>query len=176
MQCNNLRCNNTNTKEKTMKFSKTLMAAAVAVAGLASPVFAQTTVHVFLWDAMDSMDMAEDHKIGDGAAKATDSMGIAVSVIEIPAGEVTFDVVNTAPDIEHEMVVTRLSGSDGSLPYNADDMAVDEEAAGSVGEVAELAPGASGALSVTLEPGSYALYCNVPGHYAAGMWTVITVK
>ncbi len=53
---------------------------------------------------------------------------------------------------------------------------VDEDAAGHLGEVAELEPGASGSLTLTMKPGTYILYCNIPGHYAAGMWTLFTVK
>ncbi|WP_428548684.1 plastocyanin/azurin family copper-binding protein [Profundibacter sp.] len=87
-----------------------------------------------------------------------------------------FDVINASTDSEHEMVVTKLSGPDGTLPYDTDAMRVDEEAAGSKGEVSELPAGEKGALTVTLEPGTYVLYCNIAGHYAAGMWTEITVK
>ena len=42
-------------------------------------------------------------------------------------------------------------------------------------EVSELDPGASGSLTVALQPGKYLLICNVPGHYASGMWTEFTV-
>jgi len=36
-------------------------------------------------------------------------------------------------------------------------------------------PNASKTLDVTLAAGSYLLICNVPGHYAAGMVTPLTV-
>jgi uncharacterized cupredoxin-like copper-binding protein len=36
-------------------------------------------------------------------------------------------------------------------------------------------PGASGWVTVTLPPGRYELVCNLPGHYAAGMYTQLTV-
>ena len=36
-------------------------------------------------------------------------------------------------------------------------------------------PGATKALTLDLKPGTYLLVCNLPGHYAAGMWTVLTV-
>ena len=61
------------------------------------------------------------------------------------------------------------------LPYDETLMKVDEDAAGHLGEVAELAPGQSGALRLTLKPGQYILYCNIPGHYAVGMWSLLTV-
>ncbi len=153
-----------------------LATAAVCSFGLAAPAMAGTTLHAFLWDAMDTMEMADNHKIEDHANRLEDAMGITLSATTVPAGEITFDVVNTAPDMEHEMVISRLSGPDGTLPYDAEAMRVDEEAAGSLGEVAELAPGARGVLTLTLDPGTYALYCNVEGHYAAGMWTLLTVN
>ncbi len=153
---------------------KILLAGALAIG--AAPAFADSTVHVFLWDAMSSMDMTDTHKIEDHANRLEDAMGIAASATAIPAGPVTFVVTNTASDAAHEMVVSKLSAPDATLPYDPAAMRVDETAAGSVGEVAELAPGATGTLSVALEPGTYALYCNVPGHYAAGMWTLVTVE
>jgi uncharacterized cupredoxin-like copper-binding protein len=61
------------------------------------------------------------------------------------------------------------------MPYSTDLQKVDEDAAGHLGEVAELDLGQSGALTVTLKPGTYILYCNISGHYAAGMWTLLTV-
>jgi uncharacterized cupredoxin-like copper-binding protein len=61
-------------------------------------------------------------------------------------------------------------------PYSDKDARFDEDAAGALGEVEELDPGKSGDLTLSLKPGKYALACNVPNHYANGMWTVLTVK
>ena len=36
-----------------------------ALACISAPAFAGTNVQVFLWDAMSSMDMIENHKIED---------------------------------------------------------------------------------------------------------------
>ncbi|WP_245474327.1 sulfocyanin-like copper-binding protein [Mesorhizobium sp. M2A.F.Ca.ET.042.01.1.1] len=63
-----------------------------------------------------------------------------------------------------------------SLPYIDAENRVDEDKAGDKGEVSELDPGASGTLTVDLKPGKYVLICNVPGHFATGMWTEFTVK
>ena len=155
---------------------KLAIAVVFVLAGMVQPALAQTTLHVFLWDAGADMDMVDGHKIGDGANRLDDTMGIAVNANEVPAGAVTFQALNTSADTEHEMVVSRLSGPDGTLPFKADISRVDESAIGSEGEVEELEPGNSGQLTVNLEPGTYVLYCNIPGHYAAGMWMKITVQ
>ena len=39
-----------------------------------------------------------------------------------------------------------------------------------------VAPGASSWVTLTLAPGRYELVCNFPGHYAAGMYTQLTVR
>ncbi len=161
-------------RKSNMTLKKTVLAALISLA--AAPAMADANLQVFLWDRMSSAEMTDTHKIEDHADRLSDAMGVTTNAQVIPAGKVTFNVLNVSGETEHEMVVSRLSGPDGTLPYDAEAMAVDEEAAGSLGEVSELPPGQSGTLSVTLDPGTYALYCNVPGHYAAGMWTTITVR
>ncbi len=141
----------------------------------ALPASAATTVKVSLWDKPE-MDMATGLGHGMGGDMSKASMGITAEPSSVSAGEVTFDVTNTSKDTVHEMIVAPLNSADEKLPYLQDVGRVDEEAAGHLGEVAELDPGASGALTVTLKPGAYILYCNIPGHYMGGMWTDITVK
>ncbi len=155
---------------------KIVFAAAIALASFAQPAFAQATLHVFLWDAGPDVDMAIDHGMGDSGDPLTASMGMAISASTLPAGKVTFDVTNSSIDTMHEMVISKLSAPDAILPYNADISRVDESAIGNAGEVEDLDYGLNGKLSVILDAGTYALYCNIPGHYAAGMWTKITVQ
>lgn len=69
-----------------------------------------------------------------------------------------------------------INNDRAGLPYNKAENKVIEDDAGHLGEVAELEPGQNGALTLTLKPGQYILYCNIPGHYALGMWTLFTVK
>lgn len=73
------------------------------------------------------------------------------------------------------MIVTLLAEPGKSLSYIESEQRVDEDKAGDKGEVSELEPGKSGSLTLNLDPGAYLLYCNVPGHYAAGMWVEFTV-
>jgi len=40
----------------------------------------------------------------------------------------------------------------------------------------ELEPGKSGALTLDFKLGLYAIYCNVPGHFGNGMWTLLKVE
>ncbi|NOX74918.1 MAG: hypothetical protein GXP03_15305 [Alphaproteobacteria bacterium] len=161
-------------------FVNTLAAATLALGALSMPALAASdgvVVQVKLWDAGTNMETYTDHRIINNVPRYKDSMGIMVSTATIPAGEVTFQVVNTSADIEHEMVVAVLPDMSAGLPYVEDIARVDEEADGvNLGEVAELAPGASGSLTIRLEPGTYTLYCNISGHYASGMWIILTVE
>ena len=156
-------------------------ASAIPALGLAfSAAAAGTTVTVSLWDkggnSMDMMGTVRPMGMGMmGADMTMAMMGITVDVATVPAGEVTFEVTNASKDFVHEMVVSPIADPTVALPYIQDEEKVDEDAAGHVGEVAELDPGARGALTVTLEPGTYILYCNIPGHYISGMWTIVTV-
>ena len=110
------------------------------------------------------------------AAKlAQASMGMKLSRPSAPAGVVTFQVTNTSKDTVHEMIVMYMADPTKALPYITAENRVDEDKAGDKGEVSELDPGASGTLTVALQPGKYLLICNVPGHYAAGMWVPFEV-
>jgi uncharacterized cupredoxin-like copper-binding protein len=173
--------------EDIMKFSRR---AAAALFALSVPLLsgnlafaADATVHVSLWDngtnAMDDMGkMAPMGFAMEGASMQADkaTMGVKADVTSVPAGKVTFEVVNDSKDIIHEMLVSPVVDDTTPLPYLTDENRVDEEAAGHLGEVAELEPGKSGALTVDLKPGKYILFCNIPGHYVMGMWTTFEVK
>lgn len=156
--------------------NKSAICAAAAVALLAwSPAFAGSVVDVSLWDKGADATMAKDlgYNFGGDMSKAT--MGIDITPKSIQAGHVTFEVTNNSKDTIHEMVVAPLKSDDELLPYNKDEEAVEEEKAGHLGEVSELNPGQGGELGIDLKAGKYILYCNIPGHYAAGMWTILTV-
>jgi uncharacterized cupredoxin-like copper-binding protein len=77
---------------------------------------------------------------------------IAVSSTSLKAGKVTFDVKNNGK-IEHDLAIKGMSAATKLIP-----------------------PGGSATLTVTLKPGSYELYCSVPGHEAAGMKLNVTVS
>lgn len=156
-----------------MKMRLYALGLAAGLALFGTSAFADQTVTVSLWDH-PGVAMSMNHGMGMNGDPATASMGITVDAATVPAGEVTFRVTNESMNMIHEMVVVPLS-ADGTLPYDATAMMVDEDGAGAIGEVSELDPGATGTVTLHLAAGTYVLICNVPGHYAGGMWTTITV-
>ena len=73
------------------------------------------------------------------------------------------------------MLVIPIADETTVLPFKSEENRIDEETAGDLGEVAELDPGSKGSLTLTLDAGKYLLVCNIPGHFTAGMWTILTV-
>ena len=77
---------------------------------------------------------------------------IALPSTELKAGKITFDVKN-----------------DGKIPH---DLAIKDMQA----KTKLIPAGGTAELTVTLKPGTYELWCTVPGHEAAGMALKITVS
>ncbi|MFZ5790193.1 MAG: hypothetical protein ACOY3L_05795 [Pseudomonadota bacterium] len=158
------------------RFLLPFVAVAAAAAMTAPSQAAGTVVHVTLWDKGADAAMPTNLGMDMGGKMSMATMGIKAAPDSIKAGEVTFEVKDTSKDTIHEMIVARLVDPAKPLPYVANENRVDEDRAGDLGEVSELDPGSSGALKLKLKPGTYILYCNVPGHYMAGMWTLLRVK
>ena len=105
--------------------------------------------------------------VGGTVAVQLGEMFVRPSVTQVRAGRITFRVTNTGKLI-HEMIVAKA-------PVTLAPGAARASERNSVGEVAELTPGTSGATKISLKPGKYILFCNVPGHYAAGQKAPFTV-
>jgi len=86
------------------------------------------------------------------------------------AGKVTFDTVNKGSAV-HEMVVIATSKAADSLGTGA---RVPET--GAIGETGDVKVGEKKSVTFDMKAGHYALICNLPGHYAAGMRADFTVK
>ena len=121
----------------------------------------------------------DHHPAKKPVAQAASAGPVAVNLDEwavkptarvVKAGRVTFTARNTGKT-EHEMVVVRTSKPAADLGSGS---RVSEK--GSAGEIIELKAGRSGKVTLNLKPGHYALICNVPGHYKAGMHTDLIVK
>jgi uncharacterized cupredoxin-like copper-binding protein len=157
---------------------KALFIGVAITVGFSLPVFADSTIKVSFWDKGGMMDMRKNMHMGMGihGKMHMAPMGIKIDVDAVPAGKVTFDVTNVSSETIHEMIIAPVANVDVVLPYNANENRVDEEASGDLGEVSELDPGKTGSLALDLKPGLYVLYCNLPGHFMAGMWTTLSVK
>jgi uncharacterized cupredoxin-like copper-binding protein len=93
-------------------------------------------------------------------------MWVRPSATSVPAGKVTFRATNVG-NLTHELMVERM-------PIRFDSPMHPTESA-ALGMIDDMDPGKSGQMTVTLKPGQYMLFCNVPGHYAAGQHTILTV-
>ena len=162
-----------------MKFT-TFAAAGLVLILPACAAFADATIKVSLWDkGPDSMVLDDAHMAMMGkmdmSMASTGMMGITLDATTVAAGKITFDVTNDSKDIIHEMILSPVPDGATELAYLKDENRVDEEKADHLGEVSELDPGKGGSLTVDLKPGTYIVYCNIPGHFVDGMWTMLKV-
>jgi uncharacterized cupredoxin-like copper-binding protein len=160
---------------RNLTFAAMLMAAPFLIADQAA---ADATIKVSLWDNGNIPDMSKPMgmMMGSKMDMMKAPMAIKLDTAEVAAGKMTFDVKNDSKETLHELVVSPVKDKDAVLPFDEAENKVDEEKSGDLGEVSELEPGKSGSLTLDLKPGLYVLFCNVPGHYSAGMWVMLTVK
>ena len=161
-----------------MKLHKTLSIAVLAACLFAPAAFAETVVKVTLIDKLSSGDLSKP--LGRGMGMKADMtkapMGVAANPKEATPGMVRFDVTNLASNLVHEVQVARITDEAQVLAYDQTRNKVDTEGLEVLGSVAEIMPNKSASLILDLAPGKYLLFCNVAGHYMAGMWTTIEVK
>lgn len=111
------------------------------------------------------------------STKVTIKMGeffFKPGTLTVHAGKVTI----TAPNIghvEHELVLLQTNTDPSKLKTEADGEA-NEDAYSGPGEIPDVEAGSTKSVTLTLKPGTYAMICNVPGHYKAGMYGRITVQ
>ena len=143
---------------------------------LASSALADgTTISVTLWDNGADKEMVTDLGMSGSGDHTMANMGIKLSQDAVKAGEVTFELTNASKETVHEMLVIPLQG-DEPPPFNAEDNEVNEDTAGALGEIEETEPGKTGSATFNLVAGKYLLVCNIAGHYANGMWVVLTAQ
>jgi uncharacterized cupredoxin-like copper-binding protein len=109
-------------------------------------------------------------------------MSILIDPATVPAGQVSFRVLNTGVWI-HELTVLPL-GSGENLGQRRIGTNNQVDGSASLGHVEAscgadegdgLVRGAVGWTTITLKPGRYELICNIAGHHWAGMYTELTV-
>jgi uncharacterized cupredoxin-like copper-binding protein len=120
---------------------------------------------------------------GGGAPSASLTIGMkdnffVPKVAAAKAGSVKITARNQG-QLVHELVLAKTNANPAKLPTTSDgevDEAKLESLGQDAGEVADVSPGASKAGTFKFAPGNYVMFCNIPGHYAAGMYGTITVK
>jgi uncharacterized cupredoxin-like copper-binding protein len=147
-------------------------------AACAAPAVPGTVVDVTLMDMAGGM-MGAGPMMG---GRAAGMMRLHADQQTVTAGPVSLQARNVGSDV-HELIVLPLPAGQtaGRRPIGADDR-IDETA--SLGEASRscgegkgdgINPGSVGWTSLQLAPGDYELVCNLPGHYAAGMYTTLHV-
>ena len=97
--------------------------------------------------------------------------------MSLPAGNVTLQITNDGK-LVHELLVFATSLEAKSLPTMPDGT-VNEDGPGltKVSDGDNINAGAAKSRAVDLtKPGTYVFVCNLPSHYALGMYTTVTVS
>jgi uncharacterized cupredoxin-like copper-binding protein len=85
------------------------------------------------------------------------------------AGTVDFTITNDGT-IGHEFLIVKTDIPPGEIPVEGDHFPEDASGIEVIDEIGEFKKGTTEQLTVTLEPGSYQLVCNLPDHYGNGMF------
>lgn len=99
---------------------------------------------------------------------------ISLDQTSVASGDVTFDITNEGPST-HEFVVFKTDLAPDKLPTKNGEVNEDAKQLDHIDEVEDIASGATAELPVELDPGSYVVICNLPGHYQQGMYAGLTV-
>lgn len=118
-----------------------------------------------------------------GSGTMPGSMRLTLDRSTVPAGVVSIVVVDVGR-LRHELVVLPLQAdrSVGNRPVGADGTveergsSAEASSSCSEGSGTGIEPGTTGWVTTTLATGRYELVCNRPGHYAAGMRSLLTVS
>jgi uncharacterized cupredoxin-like copper-binding protein len=124
--------------------------------------------------AVAASDTGATASVSDSVAFKLDEYSIAPFAATARAGRVTITVSNDG-DKTHELLVVRATGKLKVKGGRVDEGAL-EKADRVVGEISDVAPGKAGKHTFTLRRGSYMVFCNLPGHYRAGMRGTLVVR
>jgi uncharacterized cupredoxin-like copper-binding protein len=99
--------------------------------------------------------------------------GITLDVSSVAAGPVTLNTANESTDLVHEIEV--FAGAQAGAVLPTDNGVADVTGLTLVDEVEDILPGSTASVTVSLQPGTYLVMCNLPTHYGSGMWAYLTV-
>jgi uncharacterized cupredoxin-like copper-binding protein len=100
---------------------------------------------------------------------------IELSPTTTPAGETTLVATNDGTQT-HEFELFSVDGDADPSALPIQDNVANTDGLALVDEVEDMSPGFEADLTESLDPGTYAVICNLPGHYAAGMHATLTVE
>ena len=100
---------------------------------------------------------------------------LSVAPPTLAPGKHDFTIANDGRT-EHELLVFHTNLDPAAFPIGADGD-INEDAVNKISDGDNIAPGGTQKRTVDLsEPGTYVFVCNLPGHFKAGMYQVVTVK
>jgi uncharacterized cupredoxin-like copper-binding protein len=103
-------------------------------------------------------------------------MKVTPSAVSVPVGKYNVTITNSGM-MTHELLVFHTDIAPADLPIGADGKVAEDAPGFKISDGDDLEPGASQSRVIDLsQPGTYLFVCNLPGHFAAGMHTVVTVK
>lgn len=162
--------------------NRTKIAALIAVAGATAALVgcgSSSTASTTTATTPATTTETETHSTATAATTGTpvavtfgtpSEFSTTVDTPSVPAGDVTFTVTNNGT-MTHEFVV--VSAPDGAAALKQPNGEANED--GAQGEIGDLPAGKSDTLTLNLKAGKYVLLCNLPGHFAGGMFVEFTV-
>jgi uncharacterized cupredoxin-like copper-binding protein len=99
-----------------------------------------------------------------------DNLTITMDRTTVYAGPIVFGVTNRGA-MTHEFLVLATSTAPADNPEEPGKVSEDAN----IGETGQVPPGRFSGLGLALEPGTYMVICNEPGHFAGGMHLKLTV-
>ncbi len=123
--------------------------------------------------------------LGDGGSMMGGSsmmVWLSADTASAPAGTVTF-VASNFGRLNHELLIlpvpsdgrgTRPAGTNGKIDESSSLGEASLTCGSGVGN--GISPGTRSWVTMNLTPGTYELLCDIPWHYANGMFTTITVR
>jgi uncharacterized cupredoxin-like copper-binding protein len=111
---------------------------------------------------------------GGTIAASLSEWHVRLSADRLAAGKYASAIRNDGKE-EHELIAFKLDSATQPIPLD-EAGEVDEDALHKVTDGPDMAAGRSQTRVVDLtSPGTYIFMCNLAGHYAAGMHTIVTV-
>lgn len=93
----------------------------------------------------------------------------------IKAGKMKFTAMNTGV-AAHELLIFKSDLAASAYPLDKSGNIIEDGSGVSlVSDAENIDPAGSQVRSINLTPGKYLFLCNIPGHFKAGMFTVVTV-